>query len=40
MGRILIDLPDEQVLYFLMLGIALSYDFTKTEKPEPGGESQ
>jgi CRISPR-associated protein Csh1 len=28
-----IDLPDEQVLYFLMLGIALSYDFTKTEKP-------
>jgi CRISPR-associated protein Csh1 len=23
------DLPDEQVLYFLMLGIALSYDFTK-----------
>jgi CRISPR-associated protein Csh1 len=28
-----IELPDEHVLYFLMLGIALSYDFTKTEKP-------
>jgi len=34
------DLPDEHVLYFLMLGIALSYDFTKSEKTETNGDSR
>ena len=29
-----IGLPDEKVPYYLMLGMALSYDFTKTEKPK------
>ena len=30
------QLPDDRVLYFLMLGIALSYTFTRTE-PKPSG---
>ena len=32
------DLPDEQVLYFLMLGIALSFEFTKSGVTKPRGE--
>jgi CRISPR-associated protein Csh1 len=28
------DLPDDKVLYFLMLGMSMSYTFTFTEKPE------
>jgi CRISPR-associated protein Csh1 len=33
-------LPDEQVLYFLMLGIALSYEFTTSGLPKDQGESR
>jgi CRISPR-associated protein Csh1 len=33
-------LPDEQVLYFLMLGIALSYDFTTSGLPKDQGEGR
>ena len=32
------DLPDEQVLYFLMLGIALSYEFTTSGMTKPKGD--
>jgi CRISPR-associated protein Csh1 len=32
------DLPDEQVLYFLMLGIALSYEFTTFGMTKPKGD--
>lgn len=28
------DLPDDKVLYFLMLGMSMSYTFTFTEKPD------
>ena len=34
------DLPDEQVLYFLMLGIALSYDFSTSGKTKPRGDTR
>jgi CRISPR-associated protein Csh1 len=34
------DLPDEQVLYFLMLGIALSYDVTNPESPKAEGDAR
>ena len=34
------ELPDDQVLYFLMLGIALSYTFTRLEMPKTEGDSQ
>ncbi len=32
------ELPDEQVLYYLMLGMALSFDFTTSGIPKTGGE--
>lgn len=32
------QLPDDQVLYFLMLGIALSYTYTQGEKKKPNHE--
>ncbi len=32
-----VDLPDEKVPYYLMLGMALSYDFTRSER-SPDGE--
>ena len=28
------DLPDDKVLYFLMLGMSMSYTFTSAEKPD------
>jgi hypothetical protein len=34
------ELPDEQVLYFLMLGMALSYDFTTSGMPKTKGDLQ